>query len=233
MKMRLALLAFLVSFAANFIWLGGPLDWRMPLAAVAAWYLADLLSGLIHMYMDYRPVPPGSGLADVYFYKGSHDSEHYHTLRKQALARVGPIDRLAFDFKFHHPRPEVLGRRKLIYQVRSTVIVLSLPFSVELNAACLIWHVPNWLVAGAIVLIVAGSLSQYFHGSLHREKNPWFILFLRRIGLLMTPAAHAVHHTTLERDFSVINGWSNPLVNVIFRFLLRRHILKEDGLEPT
>jgi hypothetical protein len=56
---------------------------------------------------------------------------------------------------------------------------------------------------------------------------------MRRLGLLMTPSAHSVHHATLERDFSVINGWSNPLVNVVFRFLRQRQILKDDGLEPT
>src|SRR5437764_7347296 len=119
MKTRLALLAFLVSLAANLIWLRGDVDWRMAVSAIGAWYLADLLSGLIHMYMDYRPVAPGSGLAEVYFYKGSRESKHYQTLRRQALARVGPIDRLAFDFKFHHPRPDVLGRRDLIFQVKS------------------------------------------------------------------------------------------------------------------
>jgi hypothetical protein len=54
-----------MSLTLNVAWASWTLDWRMPVAAVAGWYLADLLSGLIHMYMDYRPCASGVGLADL------------------------------------------------------------------------------------------------------------------------------------------------------------------------
>ena len=233
MKTRVALLAFLASFALNFVWLVGPLDWRMPLVALGAWYLADLMSGLVHMYMDYLPCTPGNGMAELFFYEGSRASDDYAALRDAVFARVNPLERVLYDFKVHHPRPESLGRRTLIYQVKSTVFFATLPFSLGLNIACLLWRVPNWLVLGAIVAMTAGTLSQYFHGSLHREHNPWIITFLRKLGLLMTPEAHAKHHATLQRDFATINGWSNPVVNILFRFLMRRDLLNASGLEPT
>jgi hypothetical protein len=80
---------------------------------------------------------------------------------------------------------------------------------------------------------VGGTLSQYFHGSLHRPSNPWYISLMRRLHLLLTPEAHAVHHETLRRDFAVINGWSNPAVNSLFACLLRRGFLDSAGLEPV
>jgi hypothetical protein len=56
---------------------------------------------------------------------------------------------------------------------------------------------------------------------------------MRRLGLLMSVSAHQLHHDTLKHDFSVISGWSNPLVNLCATFLLRVGALREEGLEPT
>jgi sterol desaturase/sphingolipid hydroxylase (fatty acid hydroxylase superfamily) len=91
---------------------------------------------------------------------------------------------------------------------------------------------PGWLMAGAVVLTIGGTLAQYFHGTLHRPDNPWIVKAMRRVGLLMTPEAHALHHQTLRRDFATNTGWSNPLVNAIFRVATGRGWLSEAGLEP-
>jgi sterol desaturase/sphingolipid hydroxylase (fatty acid hydroxylase superfamily) len=92
---------------------------------------------------------------------------------------------------------------------------------------------PGWIVTGAVVTLIGGTFAQYFHGSLHREQNPWFVTTMRRIGILMTPAAHEKHHATLQRDFSTNCGWSNPLLNRVFNALRRRGRLPDHGLEPT
>jgi Kua-ubiquitin conjugating enzyme hybrid localisation domain. len=97
---------------------------------------------------------------------------------------------------------------------------------------CFAAAVPGWLIAGAVALIVGGTLAQYLHVTLHRSDNPWIVRAMRRVGLLMTPEAHALHHETLRRDFATNTGWSNPLVNVVFRAAMRRGLLHEAGLEP-
>ena len=226
-----AMALFLVSLALN-LWLAGMPDWRWVPAVFAAWYIADLLSGLTHMYMDYRPCTPGAGLAEMFHYLGSREGEEYIALRQRVLPRISPFERLVYDFKNHHPRPEALGRRPLLVQIGSTILFVSLPASVLLNLVAMLLAIPGWFVAGAVVLIVGGTLAQYFHGTLHREENPWIVLAMRRAGLLMTPQAHAVHHATLRRDFATNTGWSNPLVNRIFGAALARGWLDETGLEP-
>ena len=117
-------------------------------------------------------------------------------------------------------------------QIGSTILFVSLPVSILLNLLCLALAVPVWLIAGAIVLIIGGTLAQYFHGTLHRVDNPWIVRAMRRVGLLMTPEAHALHHATLRQDFATNTGWSNPLVNAIFRVATSRGWLTEAGLEP-
>ena len=224
-----ALFAF--SLALN-LWFAGLPDWRWIPALFGGWYVADLLSGLTHMYMDYRPCTPGIGLDRMFHYSGSRESADYQALRAEVLPRISPFERLVYDFKNHHPRPEALGRRSFLVQIGSTIIFASLPFSALLNLACLVFPIPGWLIAGLVVLTIGGTLAQYFHGTLHRADNPWIVRGMRRVHLLMTPEAHAVHHATLRRDFATNTGWSNPLVNVVFRLATSRGWLTEAGLEP-
>jgi Lipid desaturase domain len=226
-----AIILFLLSLVLN-LWFAGAPDWRWVPAAAGGWYIADLLSGLTHMYMDYRPCTPGVGLDEMFHYSGSRESAEYLALRDRVLPRISPFERLVYDFKNHHPRPEALGRRSFMVQIGSTILLVSLPFSILLNFLCLMLALPGWLIAGAVVLTIGGTLAQYFHGTLHRPDNPWIVRTMRRIGLLMTPEAHALHHATLRRDFATNTGWSNPLVNAVFRVATRRGWLTEAGLEP-
>ena len=221
-----------LSLALN-LWFAGVPDWRWIPAALAGWYVADLMSGLTHMYMDYRPCTPGVGLGEMFHYAGSRESADYLALRDRVLPRISPFERLVYDFKNHHPRPEALGRRAFLVQIGSTIIFFAVPASLLLNLASVLIAVPGWLVFGLGVLIAGGTLAQYFHGTLHRADNPWIVHAMRRVGLLMTPEAHAIHHETLRRDFATNTGWSNPLVNLIFRAAVGRGWLRESGLEPN
>jgi len=222
---------FAASLALN-LWFAGVPDWRWIPAALAAWYIADLLSGVTHMYMDYRPCTPGIGLDRMFHYAGSRESADYLDLRDSVLPRISPFERLVYDFKNHPPRPDALGRRPFLVQIGSTILFVSLPMSILLNLVSFAGPLPGWFIAGAVVLIVGGTLAQYFHGTLHRPDNPWIVRAMRRTRLLMTPEAHALHHATLRQDFATNTGWSNPLVNVVFRVATNRGWLSEAGLEP-
>lgn len=222
---------FALSLALN-LWFAGVPDWRWIPSAFAGWYIADLLSGLTHLYMDYRPCTPGIGLDRMFHYSGSRESADYQALRDRVLPQISPFERLVYDFKNHHPRPDALGRRPFLVQIGSTILFVSLPASILLSVACSWLASPGWLVAGFIVLIVGGTLAQYFHGTLHRSDNPGIVRVMRRCGLLMTPEAHAIHHATLRQDFATNTGWSNPLVNRVFRLAMRRGWVNEAGLEP-
>lgn len=226
-----ATILFMLSLAFS-LWVAGVPDWRWIPAALAAWYVADLISGLTHMYMDYRPCTPGIGLADMFHYPGSRESDDYAALRRRVLPKISPFERLVYDFKNHHPRPDALGRRPFLVQIGSTIVFAALPASILLNLLAFAVPLPGWLIAFAVVLIIGGTLAQYFHGTLHRPDNPWIVRAMRKVGLLMTPEAHALHHATLRRDFATNTGWSNPVVNRLFRASVRRGWLHESGLEP-
>jgi hypothetical protein len=232
-RQRIILGLFLLSLAAV-LWpvVKDPSWWSIP-AALLGWFMADLSSGLIHMYMDYHPCPPGKRLDDIFFFDGCRESEEYLTMQRARMASINAFERVVYDFKNHHPRPDALGRRALWRLIGSTVILAALPLSLALDLAIFTIGVPGWAAAGAFAGIAGGAFAQYFHGTLHRAHNPWFIHGLRRVGLLMTPAAHQLHHDTLQRDFATNCGWSNPLLNPLFRTLRRRGYLHDSGLVPS
>ncbi|MFC3173260.1 fatty acid desaturase CarF family protein [Novosphingobium bradum] len=231
---RQALLGlFFLSSLANALALAARPSWWIAPGLVAGWYLADLASGLIHMWMDYRPCPPGKRLNDLFFYAGSRESDEYQTMLRERMAAITPFERLVYDFKNHHPRPLALGRRSLWRLIGSTLIVGGLPLSLALNLTWALWPLPAGLAAAALAFTIGASFAQLFHAALHRERNPWPIALLRRLGLLMTPPAHQLHHDTLRRDFATNCGWSNPLVNRLFTTLRRRGYLDDSGLEPS
>ncbi|WP_410209379.1 fatty acid desaturase CarF family protein [Aquirhabdus sp.] len=233
MLRRIAFVIFFSSVALNFAWLGFmSFDWKIIPAALIAWYLADALSGVIHMYMDYRPCTENVGLGQLFFYEGSRESEEYLSMRRAAMARISFFERVVFDFKNHHPRPLALGRRSFIYQTTS-IMVFVFPLSVLLNIVCSLWTLPSWLLVGLDILLLGMILTQYFHGTLHRDDNPWIIHAMRKTTLLMTPTMHDIHHATLDRDFATINGWSNPAVNIIFNYFKQQGKMDRSGLEPN
>jgi hypothetical protein len=233
MKGALLFGLFFSSLAFDLLFVGPHLDWRMIPAALAAWYAADLVSGLVHMYMDYRPCIPGSGLRDLYFWQGPRDSEAFCAKQAEVYARISRFERIVYDFKKHHPMPELLGRHGMWRLMKAPVFLITLPASLVLSVVIALTSPPGWLIVGMVVLLMGSSMTQGFHGSLHREDVGGAVRLMRRLGLLMKPSAHKYHHDTLDRDFSVINGWSNPLVNLISHSLLRAGVLRTDGLEPT
>ena len=228
----MALSAFLASLALNSAAMMADFTFACIPALIIGWYLADLASGLTHMLLDYRPTPAGKRLNELYFYEGSRESEEYLALVRHRMAGVGAFDRLVYDFKNHHPRPAALGRRPVWRLIGTTVMAAALPVSVLLNIAVLLLPIPGWLTAALLALILGGAFAQYFHGTLHRDRNPPLIGWLRRARLLMSPIAHQKHHDTLQRDFATNCGWSNPVINRLFLALRARGLLKDEGLVP-
>lgn len=229
---RLAIAALALVLAGDVAWLAMRPDLLMIPAMLAGWYGADLMSGAVHMYMDYKPSRAGIGLDRLFHYEGARDSAEYVAMRDVVFGQLGPVERLIYDFKNHHPRPDALGRRTMVHQIGSTVAFTTLPAAVLANGALLALGVPAWAMAGLVVFLIGASFAQYFHGTLHRDDVARPVRAMRTLRLLMWPEDHVLHHRTLAQDFSTINGWSNPALNRVFRMLRQRGHLPDDGLVP-
>ena len=233
MKAKLLFALFFASLALDLALAAPTLDWRVAPAALLGWYLADLASGLVHMYMDYRPCQPGTGLHELYFWEGRRDSDEFAAFQALVYGRISFFERIVYDFKKHHPFPDLLGRHSFWHLMKGPVFVVVLPISVALTLVFLATHPPAWLLVGTVVFLLGAGMTQAFHGTLHRADVGPVVSILRRLGLAMSAQAHKFHHDTLTQDFAVINGWSNPVVNGCASSLLRMGFMHRDGLEPT
>jgi len=233
MKAKLLFSLFFLSLALDLALAIPDLRWSAIPAALAGWYAADLASGLVHMIMDYKPCHPGSGLRDLYFWEGPRDSAEFLARQDEVYARISRFERVVYDFKKHHPFPDLLGRHNFLHLMKGPTFVVVLPISLALNAVFLTLRPPGWLLVGVVVMLLGASMSQAFHGALHRDDVGRTLRLLRKAGLVMTRRAHQAHHDSLTEDFAVINGWSNPLVNLCASLLLRSGVLHKDGLEPA
>jgi hypothetical protein len=60
---------------------------------------------------------------------------------------------------------------------------------------------------------------------------PPVVRFLQRHRLILNPGTHNLHHITFESDFSSVNGWSDPVANLILRPAARRMKAKRLALQ--
>jgi hypothetical protein len=51
---------------------------------------------------------------------------------------------------------------------------------------------------------------------------PRFVRLLQRSHLFLRPEIHWQHHISFESDFSSVNGWSDPMMNWLYRPIARR-----------
>jgi len=60
---------------------------------------------------------------------------------------------------------------------------------------------------------------------------PPVIRFLQRYRIILNPEVHNLHHISFETDFSSVNGWADPVINVVLRPIARRMKAKLEALE--
>ena len=231
MFFRLTVAIFCVSFAADLVALASAPSWSILPGLLVGWALVDMWSGLVHMLLDFVALPARLRM-DLLYFAQRRDTEEYAELRRSILGGVGPFWRIAYNFKYHHPRPNALGRRSMKELCADTLHFAALPLSLALNIAVLTSPPPPWAIAAAISMVIGTLFIQYFHSTLHRRTPPGFVAVLRRLRLLMTPEAHQLHHDVQDNSFAIINGWSNPLLDRVYVVLHRFGICREEHLEP-
>jgi hypothetical protein len=231
MLFRLAIAVFGVSLAFAVAALAREPSWTILPGLLVGWAVIDFCSGLVHMLLDYVPVPARMRM-DLLYFAQDRSSADYMRLRQEILGPVGPFWRIAFNFKYHHPRPNALGTRSLKQLCAETLYFAALPAALALDVALLVASPPPWLTAAAISMMIGALFIQYFHATLHRPVPPAFVAVMRRLRLLMTPEAHQHHHDVQDNSFAIIAGWSNPLLDPFFRVLVSAGICRTENLEP-
>lgn len=158
-----------------------------------AYYLADLLTGVIHWICD------------------SFGDEHTPVW--------GPL--LVGPFRRHHRDPLEITRISLLENLGASAIAGALVL--WLGSSSTLGQAPQDRSIGAVAwgllgiwTVVFAVISNLFHRWSHmplRNKPAWMRL-LQDYGLSLRPEAHMQHHKRPHRvNYCILNGWANPLSN--------------------
>ena len=157
-------------------------------------YLGDLLSGLIHVFLD-----------------------------KKKVNGFSMIDKMAFSFQYsHHKNPSEFYSNQ---QILGISCQLKITFLLGVPIYCLtVALVSNNNIQLALLLMNLSAVwSQIFHAFAHMpfKQIPLIIQILQKINIIIPPHVHRSHHSSYDGNFSIVNGWSNPFLNLLYLYILR------------
>lgn len=188
-----------VAWGAAFLLVVAPFAWRggaalaagddLP-ALVAAVLLglaaADLATGAVHWACDtfFAPDTPVVGRA------------------------------LIAPFREHHVDPLAMTRRAFLRVSNSNVIATTVLLAALLCARAAAGGPPSAFADVWVATLAASVMAtNQFHKWAHLPHVPPLVARLQRLGLILSPAEHARHHTgDHTRAFCVTTGWLNPLL---------------------
>jgi hypothetical protein len=203
--------------------------WLAALAFFAGGFLTDLISGLFHFSFDYvwPPRTPIMGPISVEF------RQHHDEPTLDPSAFVANLTRGAYG--------------ALPIAIVTGIVLKTTPDNAAsfLAVATLMWT-SIWMLGFHQIHSYAhmgSTLSpEEFNQAVvdinrlpsgRQQKEAFAKLFetvgipptvrlLQRCGLFLRPELHWRHHISFETDFSSVNGWSDPLMDLLYRPIARR-----------
>lgn len=162
------------------------------LAALAiAWLLADFVNGLVHMYMD--------------------NNDSYESI-------AGP---LIANFHLHHKTP--LYKRKflpVVYFVETGSKVWLVPVLAATALTSMTAGASPLLVCILVYTGILSSVAEVSHYLCHTSTAPVAML-LGNCGILLSKRHHAGHHLQDNVNYAFLNGFTDPVLNLIAARLSR------------
>jgi ubiquitin-conjugating enzyme E2 variant len=186
--------AFAVLAAVNFYRLAAHASvpfWMIPIAALASWAAADLLSGLVHWAFD-----------------------RFGSVRTPVL---GPW--LVRPFREHHSDEDRIARHDFV-ETNGASCATSLPALLAVALLPLrspTWV----LLQIALVFTVLGILAaNQSHKWAHMDaaRVPRLVRLAQRLRLVLRPQEHRMHHRhPFDTHYCTASGWLNPALNAVLR----------------
>lgn len=186
-------------------------------------YVLDLISGLVHMHLDYQEVKDRK--LRLHVETTIRDVKRFEQT-DETFSNATPNDQFLWNFHVHHdaPYPSLDSEYELIMQI---VRPLSGPYILS-AILCYMGYMNPTFARIWFGALTAGPLMQKTHFGAHARNHgvltraTWsgaLICSLQDWGFLLSPEVHRKHHTEFDCNFCIFNGWANPVVNRIRIFL--------------
>lgn len=196
--------------------------WLLLLAFTMSAYLSDLITGIAHFCFDYVfpygvPIlgPISKEFTEHHDEPSLDPSDYVANLTKGAYASI-PLSLAVIGL---HQLTEPTNFSFVIETVIFGMSFLALFFHQIHSYAHMGKHVAPEAFKARVEEIKKLPTKQQqideFRKVFDVAPIPRPIRLLQRCGLLLRPEKHNVHHIHFESDFSSVNGWSDPLLNLV------------------
>lgn len=163
--------------------------WGWVLVFVLAYFLTDLLNGLIHLYMD--------------------NNDNYRSV-------IGPF---VAAFHVHHKKLSYDERPLYqVYFLESGPKSWLAPFILATLALHGLGLLNDWVTLGLLMVGILSSVAEVSHFICH-NRDSRLIRALQAVRLLLPRAHHARHHQFDNVNYAFLNGLSDPFINGLARRL--------------
>lgn len=154
-------------------------------ALLTAYVGADLINGLVHMFMD--------------------NNDRYASF-------AGP---LVANFHLHHKTPQYRRRNLLVvYFKESGSKIWLAAYLLVVVFLQTFFGLDPVLLHALVYFGIFSSVAEVSHYLCHCSTSP-LAVFLGNIGVLLSKRHHAVHHLKDNTHYAFLNGCSDPLLNLI------------------
>lgn len=191
-------------------------------------FLADFISGLVHLYIDYRPLNREKGYDKLFWYQGKRSSNEFLLLKEEIAANSSFFDLTVYNFKIHHREARSNIDRPYGFFFVQTVLPASLFILVSISISLfnpghpLLSHLAFIELVISIGALHADHIHVWVHGSTAMPLGRKAAHLMQKARLIYSLKTHGAHHKDGDSGFCFVIGHANWLVNWICRQLLAR-----------
>ena len=207
---------------------------------IGALFIADFVSGLWHLFIDYYPINYEIGYDELLFYQGDRSGKEFIELRDALYARGTELDKLAYHFKRHHKKPRHerninklfmdTGHQAfgvLIYAI-ILVIIAKIPFFNDVAFFNWPYKYPEVILFWLLFAVFIANI-EFIHHCIHHPKDypvgGKVIAALQKGRLIYDKKVHTRHHSGDGTGFCFVTGQANFIVNRICGYLLKKELI--------
>jgi hypothetical protein len=191
---------------------------------LAGMYLADIVSGCAHLFLDYELV--------------GDDELRWHTeysipavsefeATSELFQKADPWDKFIWDFQVHHDA--IYPAMKSEFMLCVEIFVISSVVYMPCCVAIYYGQVETGLAHILLLGWVFGAFIQKTHFDAHARNRDLYVnpvvRVLQDMGFLLSAAEHRKHHTEYDCNFCIFNGWANPVINRLAKALVAMGVL--------
>lgn len=161
--------------------------WEHLFSLLVAYFFADFINGLVHMYMD--------------------NNDNYEGI-------AGP---LIASFHLHHQKPLYKKNNILaVYFNESGSKIWLAIFQVIAFTIIILFNINALVLHIILYFSILSSIAEVSHYLCHvSNKNSKVPDVLRKVGLIMSKRHHGKHHLKDNVNYAFLNCMSDPLINII------------------